>query len=723
MLLTLRGLGVLIDSSPFASTRHRENMMAKEPLRFKVAPHIVEDLGLNLYTNLPRVLVEFVANAYDADSPHARILLDKDAVDKARTVMRKEYELEKAKMDGTDGPLEPLASRTLPEPCRIVIEDEGCGMSREDLDTKFLVAGRRRRKEEPEANDRSAEGRLLMGRKGLGKLAGFGVAKRIEVITRKKGQTHATRIVMEYDEIVKHRSTHQIVIPDDELPDGGGFEQSGTRVILSQLLYDPMKSRSQTIGNVIAEHFQFIDPNDFAIELNGKQVQPLQLQHAYAWPEPERPTEEFVEKTILCEDGGSRTFAYRLRFTEEGAALPAARRGIRVYSHDRLASSSSLLIADTNMHGFRMTDYLDGVVHADFIDEEEADYISTDRQSLRWESPLLSNLHEFLSDEIKTACAKYQKLRDDVAPGIVKDDPFTATEIEKCEFSKRDRRMALRLGVILKDSCKQGVKDPAYKEKLPIFLRSIGHGNILSAISQLADQPLPDINKLAVEIARLTADEFDQFISYAKIRLKAISGFRKIVAAVDFKDKENEHIIQETFEKSPWMIDPTYTQFLTADDAFDILFARLAKDLGIGKHASEDASKNEKRPDLVFLLGSKSLDRLVIVELKSANLPLQSKHLDQLMGYMRISKQWLVDNGRPNVTIEGHLIGSFASSSSRVEGVLALRQRIDEAGPGSPWAVRTYGEILSDTEAAHRELLDIHERVETAAQKQDESND
>jgi hypothetical protein len=51
--------------------------MADEPaLKFKVAPHIVEDLGLNLYTTLPRVLVEFVANAYDAVSPFARIQYD-----------------------------------------------------------------------------------------------------------------------------------------------------------------------------------------------------------------------------------------------------------------------------------------------------------------------------------------------------------------------------------------------------------------------------------------------------------------------------------------------------------------------------------------------------------------------------------------------------------------------------------------------------------------------
>ena len=63
-------------------------MAAAEKLKFKVAPHIVEDLGLNLYTNLPRVLVEFVANAYDADSPDARIAMDKEALDKARRVTR-----------------------------------------------------------------------------------------------------------------------------------------------------------------------------------------------------------------------------------------------------------------------------------------------------------------------------------------------------------------------------------------------------------------------------------------------------------------------------------------------------------------------------------------------------------------------------------------------------------------------------------------------------------
>ena len=54
--------------------------MGSSQLYFSVAPHIVEDLGINLYTTLPRVLVEFVANAHDADSPDVDVKIDFDAI-------------------------------------------------------------------------------------------------------------------------------------------------------------------------------------------------------------------------------------------------------------------------------------------------------------------------------------------------------------------------------------------------------------------------------------------------------------------------------------------------------------------------------------------------------------------------------------------------------------------------------------------------------------------
>ncbi len=679
-------------------------MLNDDPLRFQVAPHIVEDLGLNLYTNLPRVLVEFIANAYDADSPFVDIKMDLKRIKDARNILKKQFDLEQA--EAGNGAIAPLGGRSLPDDIRIVVEDAGFGMSREDLRDKFLVAGRRRRHDKADAKGRTPGNRPLMGRKGLGKLAGFGVGKLIGVVTRKHDESHATQIALDYEALIKERTVLDITIAEQRLEDGGGFEQ-GTRIILSGLLYDPTKSREATIINEIAEHFEFVRAEDFEIRLNGTPIRPRARRHAFAWPEPGNiVVSELVEQTLSTEVGDI-TFRYRIRFTGENEALPAAKRGVRIYTHNRLASAPSLLDADTNMHGFRMTDYMDGVVQADFIDEQDTDYIATDRQTLRWETPLLAPMREFLSAQIKNACSAYQKKRDDVMPSIVKTDSFTVGEIDSHSLSKKDERMAYRFASVLASSCKQGVEDQIYRTKLPVIVQSLGHGSILTAISALADQDHPDLAQVAFEIARLTREELDQFLGFVKARLRAIAALKKIVEDVDFRARENEKVLQRLFEDSPWLLDPTFFEFLTADQPVDSLLRRLAKELEIGEYAPEGAERDEKRPDLVFLLGNTGLGRLVIVELKSANTSLLNSHLQQLEFYMEQAEAWLKNQKRANMRVEGQLVGSMPKSDSRAEGAVVLRRRDREAGPESMWRVRDYLQVLQDTESAHNELLSI----------------
>ncbi|MCE9533785.1 MAG: hypothetical protein K8T89_22050, partial [Planctomycetes bacterium] len=218
------------------------------------------------------------------------------------------------------------------------------------------------------------------------------------------------------------------------------------------------------------------------------------------------------------------------------------------------------------MHGFRMTDYMDGVVHADFIDDEPTDYISTDRGSLRWESPLLSKLYEFLSGEIKEACKQYQKKRDDAAPKVVENDRFTQDELEKYDFSSKDRKLALRFATTLEKSCKRSVKDPIYINTLPQLMKGIGHGEILTAISELSKQRHPALDDVVHEMVRLAKDEFEQFTGSVKARLTGISALKKIVENVNFKSARDEKKVQKLFEDSRWLVDPTYTQFLIAAD-------------------------------------------------------------------------------------------------------------------------------------------------------------
>ena len=212
-----------------------------DPLPFRVAPHMLEDLGLNLYSSLPRVLVEFVANAYDADAEKAIVCIDFDRIDSQRTLMRAAWKHELESAQGNDTGVTPLEDRLLPDDIIISIQDTGHGMTKQELEGKFLVAGRRRRLEE--ATTQTPRGRALMGRKGVGKLAGFGVARRIEIVTKVADEPHAHGIRLDFDALMAFGDTREVEVPTFRLPNDAGLGRSGTRVTLSRLVHESVKSR------------------------------------------------------------------------------------------------------------------------------------------------------------------------------------------------------------------------------------------------------------------------------------------------------------------------------------------------------------------------------------------------------------------------------------------------------------------------------------------------
>src|SRR5690606_33422538 len=74
----------------------------------------------------------------------------------------------------------------------IEIEDDGIGMSIDDLNGKYLRVGYRRRDDPSDQHGRvTAKGRPVMGRKGLGKLSLFSIAEVIEVQSAPNGQKAA----------------------------------------------------------------------------------------------------------------------------------------------------------------------------------------------------------------------------------------------------------------------------------------------------------------------------------------------------------------------------------------------------------------------------------------------------------------------------------------------------------------------------------------------------
>ena len=82
------------------------------PFRLTISLNVLEHLGINLYSNVPAVLSEIVANAWDADASEVRVTWDRTAG-------------------------------------RIVIQDDGVGMTPSEINERFLSVGYRRRDGQP----------------------------------------------------------------------------------------------------------------------------------------------------------------------------------------------------------------------------------------------------------------------------------------------------------------------------------------------------------------------------------------------------------------------------------------------------------------------------------------------------------------------------------------------------------------------------------------------
>ena len=124
--------------------------MADPVYKMSIDLNILNHLGIKLYSNIPAVLSEVVANSWDADAESVNINFDRKAGE-------------------------------------ITITDDGHGMNVSDINAKFLHVGYQRRNNPKEAITPKWK-RDVMGRKGIGKLSLFSIADIIEVQSIKSGE-------------------------------------------------------------------------------------------------------------------------------------------------------------------------------------------------------------------------------------------------------------------------------------------------------------------------------------------------------------------------------------------------------------------------------------------------------------------------------------------------------------------------------------------------------
>ncbi|MDD5339259.1 MAG: ATP-binding protein [Dehalococcoidales bacterium] len=208
-------------------------------LKFVVATRMLDHMSISMYSKYPKAIGELVVNGYDADANYVNVIIQ-------------------------------------PNKDTIIIEDNGEGMDENAIRQAYMFLGSAQKRVTART---PIYHRLPIGNKGIGKLAGFGIAKRIELKTTKDEKTYefcmdrdnleASEKMGKLKEAILDRASMGFIVFDAK------GQSNGTTVTLKKLR--PECGRLD-IDKVIA-HLAHELPlgKDFKVMVNGHTCEPKDI--------------------------------------------------------------------------------------------------------------------------------------------------------------------------------------------------------------------------------------------------------------------------------------------------------------------------------------------------------------------------------------------------------------------------------------------------------------
>jgi hypothetical protein len=295
-------------------------------------PKTIDHLGIKMYSQLPSAMAELIANAYDADSNKVCITL-KDTGEK-----------------------------------EIIVADDGIGMTFEELNEKFLRIGRNRR----EAGEtRTPKGRIATGKKGLGKLAFFGIGNLITVTTCKEG----TKVEFRLDwEALKGTPTGQDYEPGFEISECSP-EEHGTTVALHDL-----KRQSNFdvpgLAHSLAKLFNFPE-GDFVVEITRNDEDAVIVTNRLKYEGIDIEFEWSIPGDEPAQDSAyEHKDSIKGKIITSKKPLKAGLRGITLFANGRMVNAPEFFGTSESSHFYS---YATGWLDVDFVDDWPEDVIATNR--------------------------------------------------------------------------------------------------------------------------------------------------------------------------------------------------------------------------------------------------------------------------------------------------------------------------------------------------------
>jgi hypothetical protein len=619
--------------------------MSDGKLTMKFDPQTIEHLGIQMYYTLPPVIAELVSNSYDADAKKVHVYLNDNSVKS------------------------------------IIIQDDGHGMTFDEINSNFLKIGRNRRIHTGQQVSESGK-RHVIGKKGIGKLSFFGIAHEIVVDTVKKNVRNIFKL--DWEVLVNSRDNYEPEILEKDIPTS---EKNGTKITLTKITrktgFDP--------GNIaynLSKTFTIFDEKDFETVIihNNDFANKLVVTNELKY---EGIDAEF-EWNFPLDNGIEVKYDYSKRITGKVISskntVPSKINGITLFSRGKLVNDPEFYSDKASSFGYS---YLTGWLNVDFIDEWKKDVISTNRKSLNWEEEETAELKKYLNAVVKYIY-KEQRLKRK-AKQVELISKIANVNIEEWQrmLPKHEGKLAKKLidAILSSDGLpteKQAelvkfVKDSFQFESFKNFAKDLGDVNDLDPVKLL------DLFKEWEFI------EAREMFKLATGRIQTIKTFQSLINQNALEVKE----IHPFFEKFPWILDPRINMF-----RHEAQYVQLLKE----NYHEVDTEDINRRID--FLCTSVANNRFVI-EIKRPLHRISKKDIEQAKDYRNfIQDRCNTDPLSPNKVV-AYLVGGYISDDRLTREEIENQQKLDLV------YVKTFTQLLTDAANYHLEFIEKYNELES----------
>lgn len=532
-------------------------------------PRLVTDIiGKGNYTEFRSILSEYVANAWDAEANEVRVSVPEDF-----------------------------------ETGSIVIKDNGVGIT--DLDG-FAVVGANIQLKMPVTHDYL---RKVMGRKGIGRFAGFACANRIEYFS--KNTKHSVGVVFERGHLLSQPSISELEIPLD-ISKGG--TPTGTEVRLSSI--DGMY-RIPTTDQIIRDLLlDFGLVSDFKIYVNEQECLPAKIPGEVFAIDEDNPVFGHVIGAIVVTRSPSN---------KQQAGLI-----IRV-KHRRVEGPSFFGVEDS--FSGKILNRIYGDISVDGLE----DIISSGREAFIQHDDRYHAFQEWIKSRVMEVAGKISKEVEIRAEDIIFNLP---------SFQRRIARLPLHLQQVCKEYVrKMGPRLNRLRNDrgiLEVFglliIRASENADFYAILAKLEETENIDISTLAKVLERWGFGEISYAANLAQGRMVLLERFSKIIDNDSTLELQELHRILET---STWLLDDRYTLF-SSNEGLRKIVERLGK--------KYDGKNARKRPDLIL---KRDKEELVLVELKAPDVLVTMVEVEQALEYKEEILKYLSDIRAMDVYIVG----------------------------------------------------------------------